>query len=155
MGTVPSTNSDNSSDIANRPALPGWDYPKLLKLRIDKKLSYDQMAALTGIPHSTLHCRLQWIDKLIKNPEELEGYKDMRANILSAVEMEMVRDMMDDARRAKASLNNTAYAFGQIHTARRLEEGKSTSNLSVHASLVEMVCAGKVEDAQGDDAIDA
>ena len=31
----------------------------------------------------------------------------------------------------KASLNNVAYAFSQIHTARRLEEDKSTSNQSV------------------------
>ena len=151
---VGSIDSDNPQDKADRPDLPGWNFKKLLKLRIDKGLSYNQIETLTGIPHSTLHERLKWIDNLIKNPEELDGYRDNRASILSSVELEMVRDMADETRRSKASLNNVAYAFGQLHMARRLEEGKSTSNLSVHATLIEVACAGKVEDAQDDGAID-
>ena len=42
----------------------------------------------------------------------------------------MVQAMMDPESIAKASLNNRAYAFTQVHNARRLEEGKSTSNVS-------------------------
>ena len=39
----------------------------------------------------------------------------------------MLQDLSSEDKRAKASLNNVAYAFNQIHTARRLEEGKSTA----------------------------
>ena len=140
-----------SSNIKPNKIPPPWATDRLLKLRIEKRLSYGEIAALTGIPKPTVYDRLRWFEALIGDPEELKAYESSRGQILSAVEKRLVVDLADDERRAKASLNNVAYAFGQIHTARRLEEGKSTSNLSVHASLVEMVCAGKVEDHGDDD----
>ena len=141
-----------SSNIKPNKIPPPWATDRLLKLRIEKRLSYGEIAALTGIPKPTVYDRLRWFEALIGDPDELKAYESSRGQILSAVEKKLVTDMANEERRAKASLNNTAYAFGQIHSARRLEEGKSTSNLSIHASLIEVACAGKVEDAQGDDA---
>ena len=133
----------------------GKDTNKLLKLRLEKHLTYDQIAELTGMPKTTVYERLSWFEKLVKDPEQLQAYREQRGVLLSGVEAQLLTELANSDKLEKASLNNVAYAFGQIHTARRLEEGKSTSNLSVHATLIEMVCAGKVEDSQGDDAIDA
>ena len=51
--------------------------------------------------------------------------------LLSAAEFELLRKLVDAGKIEKASLNNMAYAFSQIHTARRLEDGKTTSNVGV------------------------
>ena len=133
----------------------GKDTNKLLKLRLEKHLTYDQISELTGMPKTTVYERLSWFEKLVKDPEQLQAYREQRGVLLSGVEAQLLTELANSDKLEKASLNNVAYAFGQIHMARRLEEGKSTSNLSVHATLIEMACAGKVEDAQGDDAIDA
>jgi len=66
----------------------------------------------------------------VQSPEIIEQYQNSRANLLTSAELQMVQAMMDPESIAKASLNNRAYAFTQVHNARRLEEGKSTSNVS-------------------------
>ena len=42
----------------------------------------------------------------------------------------------DEEKLKKASLNNVAYAFNQIHTARRLEQGLSTGNVAISIESV-------------------
>ena len=45
--------------------------------------------------------------------------------------MQLMASLLDPERLAKASLNNVAYAFTQIHQAGRLEQGKTTENIGV------------------------
>jgi hypothetical protein len=47
------------------------------------------------------------------------------------MEWTLLRDMVDSDKRKRASLNNVAYAFQNIHNARRLESNQSTSNVAV------------------------
>lgn len=63
-------------------------------------------------------------------PGSLEAYRSKRNDLFTLVEREMMASLLDPAAISKASLNNRAYAFQQIHTARRLEEEKSTANSS-------------------------
>lgn len=49
----------------------------------------------------------------------------------------MIASLADPEKLAKASLNNVAYAFQQVHTARRLEEGKSTENKSIITAMLD------------------
>jgi len=132
----------------------GKDTNKLLKLRLEKHLTYDQISELTGMPKTTVYERLSWFEKLVKDPEQLQAYREQRGVLLSGVEAQLLTELANSDKLEKASLNNVAYAFGQIHMARRLEEGKSTSNLSIHALLIEVACAGKVEDAGDEEVID-
>ncbi len=108
------------------------DFRKLFKLRYQNQLSLDQISKLVQVPKSTLNDWFKPIDKLIKNPEALTIYDNNKAGFLKAIEFELLNDLTDADRRKKASLNNVAYAFQQIHVARRLEEGLSTGNLAVN-----------------------
>ncbi|NIT59309.1 MAG: hypothetical protein GWN00_24725, partial [Aliifodinibius sp.] len=101
-------------------------------LRYQNQLSLDQISKLVQVPKSTLNDWFKPIDKLIKNPEALTIYDNNKAGFLKAIEFELLNDLTDADRRKKASLNNVAYAFQQIHVARRLEEGLSTGNLAVN-----------------------
>lgn len=56
---------------------------------------------------------------------------------MSAAEEQLIASLLDPDKIAKASLNNVAYAFQQIHTARRLEEGKSTENKSIISAMLD------------------
>ena len=69
-------------------------------------------------------------------PGSLEAYQAKRSQLFTAVERELMASLLDPSAMAKASLNNRAYAFQQIHTARRLEEGKSTENHAVLSKIM-------------------
>ena len=118
---------------------PGVDLKTLIKLRYKNRLSLSEIARQTGMPKSTVHLRLSEAERILGDPETIEAYRDNTGVILSAVERAYINDLMDPDRRKKASLNNVAYAFGQIHQARRLEEGLSTANqASVEVILQEI-----------------
>ena len=108
------------------------DFKKLFDWRYKHQLPLVNISELSGVPKSTLADWYKPIDQLIKNPESLELYKRNRPSILSSLECELIKDLTDSEKRKKASLNNVAYAFQQIHVARRLEEGLSTGNLAVN-----------------------
>ena len=67
--------------------------------------------------------------------KNIDVYKRMRGDILTAAELAILRSMMDPTKLEKAQLNTAGYAYKVIHDARRLEEGKSTSNSEVHSSF--------------------
>ena len=108
------------------------DFKKLIKLRYYNGLSLQEISDMTDTPTSTLHCWFKPIDNLIKHPDELEIYKNNKSYFLESLEYELLTDLMDTQRRKRASLNNTAYAFQQIHVAGRLERGLSTGNLAIN-----------------------
>jgi hypothetical protein len=99
--------------------------------------SYDDLAARFDLPRSTIHERLKGVFDLL-DPERLEAYEANRAQVLSAVELDMLNLLADPERQAKASLNNVGYVYTQIQQSRRLEQGLSTTNLALH-ELVERV----------------
>ena len=68
---------------------------------------------------------------------ELETYRKHRTELFTVTERELMASLTDPEKLAKASLNNVAYAFQQIHTARRLEEGKSTENKSIITAMLD------------------
>ena len=103
---------------------------KLLKMRLERCLSYGEIARITGLKKPTVYDRIGWIERIIADPAKLEAYRHNSSTILRGVEMGLVELLADPEKQQKASLNNVAYALGQVHQARRLEEDKSTSNVS-------------------------
>ncbi|NIP32788.1 hypothetical protein GWN26_08475 [Candidatus Saccharibacteria bacterium] len=114
------------------PATSKYDFRKLFRLRYQNQLTLDEISELSGVPRSTLSMWYAEVDKFIKNPEALSIYDRNKPQFLKAIEYELLSELMDTDKRKKASLNNVAYAFQQIHVARRLEEGLSTGNLAVN-----------------------
>ena len=97
-------------------------------------------------------CSRQYISKLVKpfkdliqDPETLDFYRKARPNMLTAAEMKIIENLVDDKKLKDASANNLAYCFQQIHAARRLEEGLSpgsSGNVNIDKMIVQILDDG-------------
>jgi hypothetical protein len=113
------------------------DLLKAYKLRVINRLSYQEIADALDVPKSSIHRALTDLVTLLPNAEQQRAYEEARPDILTAVEERMIASLVDEEAIAKASLNNRAYAFKQIHEARRLEQNKSTENVSIIEKLLD------------------
>lgn len=112
------------------------DVLQALRLRVQNHLSYQEIADRLGCTKGAVWQTLSAFKNLVENPEAVGGYIDARAKLLTAVEFELLKDVLDAEKRQKASLNNTAYAFQQVFNARRLTEGQSTDNVGLLAAII-------------------
>ena len=78
---------------------------------------------------------LKPFENMMVNGEGLAAYQENRALIKDNVEFILLSDLADSKKREAASLNNTAYAYRQVHETRRLDEGQSTMNVDLHAEF--------------------
>ena len=111
---------------------PFFDVPKALSLRLKNKLSYQKIADLLNVHKSTVYDNLRWIEALIRNPQEIDAYKENRAVLLNSAELMVLKELANGGSLEKASANNLGYLFDKLTSARRLEEDKSTENISYH-----------------------
>ena len=128
---LPATGLDNQLDDPLDTQNP-VDISKALKLRLENKLSYGQIAKQLNCPKSSVHYALKPFVKLIENPYQIAGYQDNKAVLLTALEMRLANEMLDDDKIKSASLNNVAYAFSQVSNQGHLARGESTSNVNFH-----------------------
>ena len=103
------------------------DLAEVIKLKDVNNLSYNQIGKQLGYSGPYIHKAYNKFKDLVQDTDTSNNFSDNRVRILSSIEMNMLQDMVDKDKRTKASLNNVAYAFNQIHTARRLEEGKGVA----------------------------
>ncbi len=125
--------SDNTQTI-NLPDT-SVDIGKALKLRLQGGLTYQQIADVLGTYKTTIVRALKPFLALIKNPEALQVYKDNRAALLNAAEMTLLSSALRPDKINKASSRDMVVSFGIVTDKRRLEEDKSTSNVSVSHAL--------------------
>jgi predicted DNA-binding protein YlxM (UPF0122 family) len=113
------------------------DVAKALKLRLQGATLPD-IAALQGVSPQAIDQALRKFQPFLRGIEEgeLTAYSEERANLFNRVEQHLTASLLDPDALAKASLNNRAYAFKQIHEARRLETGQSTANVSILGKLI-------------------
>ena len=113
------------------------DVAKALKLRI-QGATLEDIGKLQGVTKQAVYQALTKFQPFIANLEagQLTAYSENRAELFNAVEQHLSGLLLDTEKGAKASLNNVAYAFKQIHEARRLESGQSTANVSVLGKLI-------------------
>lgn len=112
-----------------------------LKLRIVNHLSYQEIADKYGVTKQAVFDALTRFQRFIDNPETIKAYREHKTDLLDVVEMTMLEDMLDQEKRKKATLGNTAYALTQVFNANRLEKGQSTSNIAyqdISAKLQEL-----------------
>lgn len=108
------------------------DVNKAVELRLVRGLTYQEIADKLGVPKTTVFDRVSKILGLLDNPELNKSYANNRVEALNAAERVIFANLTDPAKLEKASLNNVAYAFQQIHNARRLEAGLATENVDIH-----------------------
>jgi len=108
---------------------PRIDVAKALKLRV-QGATLEEIGDLQGVSKQAVYQALTKFEPFIAGlqPGQLTAYSEQRAELFNAVEMHLTASLLDPDALSKASLNNRAYAFKQIHEARRLETGQSTSN---------------------------
>lgn len=113
------------------------DVAKALKLRLNGA-TLEDIGLLQGVTKQAVYQALTKFEPFLRGvePGELTAYSEERANLFNRVEQHLTESLLDPDVLAKASLNNRAYAFKQIHEARRLESGQSTANISVLGKLL-------------------
>ena len=103
----------------------------ILKMRMDG-LKLREIAEKYGVTQQAISRRITGAFKLLDR-DRLDAYRLNRINVLESIEESLLSELLAPERVKKATLGNVAYAFNQIHTARRLESGESTANLSLSA----------------------
>ena len=109
---------------------------EVYKLRLQHRLTFRQIGQLLHAPVSTVHYTFQAFLKNLGTAADVESYENAKQQLLSHTEERLMATLLDEDKLEKASLNNVAYAFTQIHTALRLEKGKSTSNINALAAVI-------------------
>ena len=104
---------------------------KILEMRMSG-FKVKDIAAHFGVSSSTISQRIRGAFKVLDG-SRIEAYRLNRISILEGIEESLLSELLNPDRMKKATLGNVAYAFNQIHTARRLESGESTANLSLSA----------------------
>ena len=114
---------------------PAIDMQKAFKLRFERGLTYQEIANHFGVSKPAVFERFKRISSNLPDPDVVRNYQVNRVTVLDAVETNLVNNLLNPSKLQKASLNNVAYSFQQVHSARRLESGLSTENVNVIARL--------------------
>lgn len=113
-----------------------FDVLKAYRLRVLNHLSYQEIADQLGEPKSSVYKALAQLVALTHDHERMEQYEEIRPALLSAAEERLLASLVDEEAIAKATLNNRAYAFQQLHSARRLERNLTTANVGLFGKLI-------------------
>jgi len=112
------------------------DISQVIKLRDINGLSFAEIGKTLDYSEPYIYRTYEKFKGLIQDTDTIKIFEDNRIKFLSSIEMNMLQDLTSETKREKASLNNVAYAFNQIHTARRLEQGLSTGNVAISIETV-------------------
>lgn len=93
-----------------------------------KNVSNRDIASTEQISHQTVQNVLNDFKPFFKEIPNLDKFKTVKADILDAALLMLLKSMMDQDKIEKASVNNLAYAAQQVFSMSRLERGQSTSN---------------------------
>jgi len=88
------------------------------------------IADTMGVHKTTLIRALKPFLAIIKNPQAIQGYEDSRATLLNAAELSFLKDALHPSKMKRSSSRDSMVSFGIVSDKRRLEEGKSTANVS-------------------------
>mgnify|MGYP001583849458 CR=1 FL=1 len=114
------------------------DISEALKLRLVKHWTYQEIGDKYGATKQAVHDALKPFNDLIKDPEAIQAYQENKANLLTSIEMELAKSMIDGGKLKDASLNNVAYAFNNVFNANRLERNQSSLNISVRTVVSDL-----------------
>jgi transposase len=106
------------------------DLVQLITLKNQGMRSRD-IAKVLDVHESSVSRAISNFEPLFKELQEVKTYRESRAEILQALQLKTLKSLARDDAQAKASINQSAYAFEVLHKAERLETGKSTENKAV------------------------
>lgn len=102
---------------------------KMIEMHV-KGIGCNQIAAAIGVAPSTVTRNLAKMKPLFQDLENVEDYRSVREQVLSATELTFLKSAVQADKLALSSTKDLMYSFDKVYNARRLEEGKSTQNVS-------------------------
>jgi predicted DNA-binding protein YlxM (UPF0122 family) len=124
LGVVPTKKIINRLDLSS-----------CLKDRYHHKLSYQAIADKYGVSSSAVYQLLDRFATQLGDPEELSAFKDVEADIQSAIKRRFSSELLS-VDLSKTSPKDLATVYGITYDKNRLQTGQSTSNQSVFFSIV-------------------
>lgn len=119
-------------DVSVNPHTPTTD---LLRLHL-RGWSYGEIGAKYGIKRQTVAARLGRFRKLLLKHGDLDAFKAHEPDLLRAVDLRLLRAIVDKVDHRKTTLGHLAFAKDKIFNHIRLLEGKSTANVATLTKLV-------------------
>lgn len=106
------------------------DTAKAFEMRYVRGLKIEEIAKYFGCSSSAVTQKLGRFKGILCEKDEIDTYEEKKSQLLSSVELKLLMKLACPGAIKKATLNNAAYAFTQIHTANRLTKGQSTENVN-------------------------
>ena len=122
------------------------DLGRALRLRLQKNLSYKDIAKLTNVASSTVYKALSPFSEMFADPSALQAYKVNEADILSGIKLRLLTYLASPDVLQKASANNLAYAFAQLDKSERLSRNQATANVSIQGVVADIT--GEIEELE-------
>ena len=106
------------------------DVKEAILLRYQHMMPYAKIAKQLNCSTNAVWKTLKPIEKLIRDPNAVEAYDQKRIQVLNGLELFLLEKMVEEDALKGTKTNQLAYAWKQIHDARRLAEGLSDSNVN-------------------------
>ena len=101
-----------------------------LEMRLKQGKTVREIAQHFGVSCPAVYMRMRDFRKLLDSPQAIQAYESVRSNLLTAVELKLIQELLTDGKLKDASANNLAYALTQVTNMRRLNDDKSTVNIA-------------------------
>lgn len=98
------------------------DTEAAIKLKLDNKLSYQQIAAIQGVSKQAIHQKI----KDLLPTDTSRTYQEHRADILASLQAKLIQSI-DDEKLKKLPAGSAILALCQLYDKERLERGQATS----------------------------
>ena len=154
--TKDKTNDRQSTDLTEDKREP-FDLLKAIKLRMDKGLSYKDIAKIVGVAPQTVQERMKRLGDAFNDPERLQVLKDHEPAMLDGVRAMLLERMATVLGNDKSniSFSQLALGYGIILDKTRLLRGQNVASLNQIAALIHAAHRPQVTDKdRGDKAID-
>jgi len=132
---IKSTNKEIKIDGRTKNGIK-LDPRTVIRLRDVHKLSFGQIANQLNYTRPYIHSVYKNFKKLLPSDDILNTYKNVRTDILSGMELDILQKMSNKDVHKKATLGNYGYVLDKISNLRRLEEGKTGTGSAVTIEIV-------------------
>ena len=122
---------------------PPYDLPTILRMKMNGK-SLRAIAKVYGVTHQAIAKKLKGVFAML-DPERLQAYREQKVELLTAMEERILTELCQPSRLKRVNFID----FGIIYDKNRLEQGKSTANISLHGLVREAMREALQKEPEG------
>ena len=101
-----------------------------------KNIPAADIAKVIGKSPQTVSRAIQKFGEYFDCLKDIEEYRANKSDLFDAAELRILKSLMDGDKISKATLNQAAYAFQQLHNAGRLERGQATAITASYSRVI-------------------